>query len=331
MHLVQSRFRGMKRVHVATHGHCFDGLCSAVVFSRLHEFLRGEDWTYDIDPRGYGPGENGVPEADLNGDENAILDYRYTASTRLHWYFDHHVSAFATPEDRANFDAGVIQGRPLFHDGTYGSATQFIVDTAARKYGLAMPELDELVHWSDVIDRAAFADPAEAVARETPALQLMTVVEHQGDAALYAELVPALRTQSIEQVLARPGIAARVAPLLAAHRAGVSALREVAHDAGGVVFADLSQSAVESAPKFVTYADFPRSAYSVVLTRSPKKLKISVGYNPWSGVPRTHNIAAYCERHGGGGHPVVGAISLPADAVERARQICAELVEMLRT
>ena len=319
----------MKRVHVATHGHCFDGLCSAVVFTRLHEHLRGEGWAYDIDPRGYGPGENGVPESELRGDENAILDYRYTASTKLDYYFDHHVSAFATPADRTDFEARSATGASMFHDGTYGSATQFIVDTAYSKYGCLMPELSDLVHWSDIIDRAAFADPREAVARETPPLRLMTIVERQGNAELYAELVPLLRTQSIEQVLERPSIAARLNPLLATHQAGVAALRVVARDMGGVVFADLSEGSVENAPKFVTYADYPKSAYSVVLTRSPKKLKISVGYNPWSGIPRTHNIAAYCEAHGGGGHPVVGAISLPATDIERAREICAALVRTL--
>jgi nanoRNase/pAp phosphatase (c-di-AMP/oligoRNAs hydrolase) len=46
-------------------------------------------------------------------------------------------------------------------------------------------------------------------------------------------------------------------------------------------------------------------------------------------VPRHHNIAALCERYGGGGHPVVGAISLAVDRVEEAkalaRSIAAEL------
>jgi hypothetical protein len=71
----------------------------------------------------------------------------------------------------------------------------------------------------------------------------------------------------------------------------------------------------------VTYALHPESAYSVLLSRSKSKCKISIGYNPWSPVPRRHNIAAICERHGGGGHPVVGAISLEADRVVEAREL----------
>jgi nanoRNase/pAp phosphatase (c-di-AMP/oligoRNAs hydrolase) len=56
-----------------------------------------------------------------------------------------------------------------------------------------------------------------------------------------------------------------------------------------------------------------------------------VGSNPWSQVPRTHNIAAICERYGGGGHPVVGAISVNEGGVERARQIAAEVLAELRS
>jgi nanoRNase/pAp phosphatase (c-di-AMP/oligoRNAs hydrolase) len=37
-----------------------------------------------------------------------------------------------------------------------------------------------------------------------------------------------------------------------------------------------------------------------------------------------------CERYGGGGHPVVGAVSLPAAEIDQARQIAAEISEQLR-
>jgi c-di-AMP phosphodiesterase-like protein len=85
------------------------------------------------------------------------------------------------------------------------------------------------------------------------------------------------------------------------------------------------------AGKFVTYAMFPRSAYSVTLTRSKTKCKISVGYNPWSPVPRRHNIAAICERFGGGGHAVVGAVALPVDRVEEAKALTRSIAQELST
>jgi nanoRNase/pAp phosphatase (c-di-AMP/oligoRNAs hydrolase) len=46
-------------------------------------------------------------------------------------------------------------------------------------------------------------------------------------------------------------------------------------------------------------------------------------------VPRTHNIAKICERYGGGGHAVVGAISFKPEEVEEARAAVREIVAEL--
>jgi hypothetical protein len=74
---------------------------------------------------------------------------------------------------------------------------------------------------------------------------------------------------------------------------------------------------------------YPQSEYSVLVSRSRTKCKISIGYNPWSPVPRRHNIAAICERYGGGGHPVVGAVTLPPGSVEEAKRLAQSLAEEL--
>ncbi|HUS19400.1 MAG TPA: hypothetical protein VMZ25_07100, partial [Terriglobales bacterium] len=42
------------------------------------------------------------------------------------------------------------------------------------------------------------------------------------------------------------------------------------------------------------------------------------------------NLAAICERYGGGGHARVGAISFPADRFDDARKAAAEIVGQLR-
>ena len=73
----------------------------------------------------------------------------------------------------------------------------------------------------------------------------------------------------------------------------------------------------------------PETTYSVAVTRTPQRTKISVGSNPWSPRPRTHNIATICERYGGGGHAVVGAVSYSPDEVERARATAREIIAEL--
>src|ERR1700735_727350 len=97
-----------RRVVVATHGHCFDGMCSAVMFTRLLRHVHpGTRFDFEYYAAGYGPGQNGVDPSVLSGDENAILDFRFSRSPKLTWYFDHHVSAFPTAADRALYDARV--------------------------------------------------------------------------------------------------------------------------------------------------------------------------------------------------------------------------------
>ncbi len=48
-------------------------------------------------------------------------------------------------------------------------------------------------------------------------------------------------------------------------------------------------------------------------------------------MPRTHEINKICERYGGGGHPVVGAISMPRADLPRARQVAQDIVKELQT
>ena len=85
-----------RHVVVATHGHCFDGLCSAAIIHAPPP-PRGA-WRRASRSRtiscGYGPGQNGVDPKALAGDVNAILDFRFSPAPQLTWYFDHHVTAF---------------------------------------------------------------------------------------------------------------------------------------------------------------------------------------------------------------------------------------------
>lgn len=322
----------MRQVVVATHGHCFDGMCSAVMFTRLLRHLHpGEELAFTYRAQGYGPGQNGVDPAIFTGEENAVLDFRFSAAPKLTWYFDHHVSAFPSKEDRATYEerAQASSGRTMFHDGTYGSCTKLIADVGKARFGLDVSNEAELIRWADMIDTAGFPSAEMAVARSEPVLHLMTVVEHQGDDAFLQTMVPRLLVEPLDVIARGKDIDEAFAPLAAQHEGYVELVKQHAVVKGDVVLVDLSPVVIDVAAKFVTYSLWPDSAYSVVLSCSPSKCKISIGYNPWSPVPRRHNIAEICERHGGGGHPVVGAISLPADQKERAQKLLNELAEEL--
>jgi len=324
----------MRSVIVATHGHCFDGLCSAVMFTRLMRHLHpAEELVFSYKAMGYGPGQNGVDPTILAGDDNAVLDFRFTKSPKLTWYFDHHVSAFPTPEERATYEVAAREeapgGRRMFHDGGYGSCTKLIADIGRQRFGLDIGASEDLVRWADMIDSAAFPSAEMAVLKADPVLHLMTVVENKGNDAWLEAMVPRLLNEPIDAVATSKDISDAYAPLAAQQQAFIELVKERAEVKGPVVLVDLSAVVIEAGAKFVTYALWPDSAYSVIVSRSSSKCKLSIGYNPWAPLPRKHNIATICERHGGGGHPVVGAITLPVGDVERAQQLAREITEEL--
>jgi hypothetical protein len=322
----------MRQVVVATHGHCFDGMCSAVMFTRLMRHLHpGEELSFKYRAMGYGPGQNGVDPTVLDGADNAVLDFRFSPSPKLTWYFDHHVSAFPSKDDRSTYErrSNGDARRQMFHDAAYGSCTKLIADIGRDRFGLDVSGSAELVRWADMIDSAAFPSAEMAVARSEPVLHLMTVVEHKGDDKFLEQMVPRLLAEPLEEVARAADVTEAYEPLAAQHQSFIELVRKHAAVNGPVVLVDLTSVVVEVAAKFVTYALWPESAYSVLVTRSTSKCKISIGYNPWSPIPRKHNVAAICERHGGGGHPVVGAISLPGAEVAKAQELARQIVTEL--
>jgi len=133
-------------------------------------------------------------------------------------------------------------------------------------------------------------------------------------------------------VLARPFVLEKVAPLLEKHLASVKLIRDRAELSDGVIYFDLLDRNTEAISKFIPYYLYPPATYTVGVTRSSFRTKISVGTNPWTKVPagKLENIAEICERYGGGGHARVGAISFGSDEEDRARIAARKIAAELR-
>ena len=312
---------------VASHGHCFDGLSSAVLFTRLMHERGLSQAHFEYKACGYGMNQQRAEDKLLVGDENAILDYRFSTSPKLTWYFDHHRTAFQSDEERAAFEAAHPPN--FFFDASYSSCTKLIADTAQKRFGFSDPKLDPLVRFADIIDSARFESPEQAIDRSDPLMRLVSVVEHYGDDGFYSLLVPELLQKSLTEVAGSAAISERYKPLGKKHERFVERVRETSVVQGRVVFADMTDGILESVGKFVTYALFPKSVYSVLVGVLKGGPKISVGYNPWSGEPNDVDISAICARYGGGGHPVVGGISFASNEVERARLVAHEIAKEL--
>ncbi len=131
---------------------------------------------------------------------------------------------------------------------------------------------------------------------------------------------PKLLERPLAEVARDASVAKLWEPLAAMHEAFVRRVRESAKTMGRVVLVDLADAPLDLSVKFVTYALYPECMYSVTLTRGKQHFKLSVGYNPWCGRPRAHDIASICRRYDGGGHPVVGAATFPLAHLDKARE-----------
>ncbi|MDQ2646488.1 MAG: hypothetical protein M3020_21945 [Myxococcota bacterium] len=315
------------RFVVATHGHCFDGLASAAVFAKLVGSLDSRSYKFEFRACGYGQGQARADARLLDGDDNAILDYRFANAPKLGWFFDHHRTAFQHDEDRGVFEERSRGGR-YFYDPAYTSCTKLVADVARERFALDLG-LEELVRWADRIDSANFDTAEQAVSRADPMMQLVSVVEHYGDDAFLTRMVPELLSKPLTEIANSNETRDRYRPLGRKHERFVERVRHKGERRGRVVFVDLTETVLDTVGKFVTYALFPDSVYSVIVGLLKSGPKISVGYNPWSGRPLDTDISAICARYGGGGHPVVGGIAFAQNEVERARSVALQIADEL--
>jgi hypothetical protein len=322
------------------HDHCFDGACSASLFTRFHRECIGTADTFEYRGLVHRAGALFEDAWFENDGENAIVDFKFAASPKLTWWFDHHLSAFATPEDEAYFHAGQVNadGTPgpramrEFFDPSYMSCTGWIAHIASTKFGMDVAPLAELIHWANIVDGAKYESAKAAVEMEAPAMKLTMVIESSPDETLVQKLIPLLTSVSLQEALDAPFVQEQLGPLMERHWAALELIRERAHCERGVISFDITDQPTEGYSKFIPYYLMPEGTYVVGLSKSSFRTKVSVGTNPWTMKTPSElaNIAAICERYGGGGHARVGAISFPVDKEDDARMAAAQIVRELR-
>lgn len=315
------------KLRILYHGNCFDGVSSAAVFSKFYKATVNADADIYYTPTMHRAG-NAFDRDQFDGDENAIVDFKYCPDERLTWWFDHHQSAFLSPSDEEHFKADTSGKK--FLDTTSKSCAEFIARIAKEKFDFEDESLAELIEWAHIIDGALYESPAQCVELRTPALKLMQVLEGEKDPAFVESIIRSLTDSSLDEIVKSNEIQERLTPILERHWNTVNLIKERAQYERGVVRFDLTDTDIDGYNKFIPYYFYPETTYNVALTRSDFRTKISVGSNPWSPRPRLHNIAEICERYGGGGHAVVGAVSLPPDSIDIGRKYMAEIIEELQ-
>ena len=316
------------KLKVFYHDRCFDGASSAALFSRFYRERISGDVEFEFSGLLHRAGSL-FNESDFTGDQNAIVDFKYSASPKITWWFDHHESAFLSPADAAHFEQE--QSNRKFYDPSFKSCTSFISMIATEHFGFNPSPVADLVKWADIIDGALYPDAKTAVVMKEPAMQLTMVIESTQDTGFVPKVIPLLATKPLAQVIQAPFIAPLLPPLLERHQKSVALLGERTESKDGTLFFDVTDHELEGYNKFVPYYLHPESIYSVGLSKSSFRVKVSVGSNPWAPSPPVVNLAKICERYGGGGHARVGAVSFDVNQQEAARRAAKEIVEELRT
>ena len=316
------------RIRILYHDHCFDGAASAAFFSRFMEGAFHPCAEFAFTGMAHKASQLFEPEL-FDGDENAIVDFKYSSDPHLTWWFDHHQSAFLTPEDAEHFRQD-RSGKKMY-DPSFKSCTGFIRTVAEQRWGFAAPDLDQLVHWANIIDGAQYSDAKTAVELAAPAMKLTLVIEGSKGSGMVQNIIRWMRHRTLEDILAEPEVQQLFHVLYKRHIDSVEMIRSRARNEDGVIFFDLTGYDLEGYNKFIPYYLFPDATYTVSVSPSSFRTKVSVGSNPWAPDEPKHNLASICERYGGGGHPRVGAISFEPGAIDKARAVAAEITQELKS
>ena len=317
------------RLQICYHDHCFDGVASAATFLRFWRDKVAPLDDAEVRFRGLAHRAGQLfGEEVFEGQDNVIVDFRFTPDPRLTWWFDHHQSAFESPADLEAFKADATGHKHW--DPRAKSCTKFLARVAKEKFGFDDAPLAELIEWAEIIDGAQFPDARTAVELTEPAMQLMLLIEATRDPALCPRLIGELSRRPLSEVLREPWVTGPLQPLLQRHRELVSTVLHRLEVDGGVAQYDLADLGVDNINKFIAYAAHPDATYTIAVTRSDQRSKVSLGSNPWRQQDRKHNLAQIAERYGGGGHPAVAAISFKPEDLEKAREAARTIAKELR-
>src|SRR5436190_8980511 len=250
------------KLRILYHGNCFDGVSSAAVFTKFYRATVDANAEIAYTPTMH-QANNAFDRAQLDGEQNAIVDFKYCPDERLTWWFDHHQSAFLSKEDEQHF-LNDTSGKK-FLDTASKSCAEFIAHVAKDKFGFEDASLAELIEWAHIIDGAFYESPAQCVELRSSALKLMQVIEGEKDPKFVEQIIQWLTEKSLDEIIESEEIQGRLVPILEQHWNTVQIIKERSVYEKGVVFFDLTGTSIEGYNKFIPYYFHPETTYVVSL------------------------------------------------------------------
>jgi hypothetical protein len=301
------------------HAPCFDGIVSAVLVSDFVEHSGGK-------VRALHPVNYGLREAWLSmdlGPASAVVDFLYHPQASL--WVDHHVSAFLSPKSRADFQRHEDSWHVYADDAA--SCAGLLSKHLEQAFGYRNDRLRELAGWADKTDSAAYNSVDEAIFGDAPALRINASLATDEDGAYSVFLVQSLLESSVDEVARQPEVSSRYLRYRHELEKGLERFKASSRYDGGIVVFDTSAVEVP-VPRYAPYLYFPDARYSIGVTRTAEKAKISAMQNPWRRFVGL-DLGKTFERFGGGGHERVASVELRGDDRARADIVLGELIDTL--
>lgn len=150
------------------------------------------------------------------------------------------------------------------------------------------------------------------------------------DQPYWLRLIGLLRDRSLEEILKEPEVKQRCQQILDAQEKLREILLQRTTLKGNVIFVDLRGiKEIPDGNRFLLYTLFPTGNISLKVaddSQRPDTTAISVGYNIFNTTSKV-NVGALLEKHGGGGHKVVGSCRVSRSEAERSIQEIFEAIK----
>jgi hypothetical protein len=317
VYLFWSIFPWRKRATLYVHFPCFDGVISGVVATLALE--RSRRWKFKtILPVNY----------DLQRDwlsaslprHTAVVDFLF--HPQAEFWVDHHPTSFLTPELQTRFEQR--KDANWIYDRSSGSCASLLWRTVAHSLH-GDQRLEEMVHWAEKIDSAAYTSVEEAFSTAHPALVLSKSLAVKSDAEYCRFLITTLRAASLEEAIRLPEVQTRFVCAQERSAAGLERARQETRLIGDVAVLEVENDGVMIS-RYSPYYFYPQARYSIMTSRSTHGTKITAMRNPWLDF-ESIELGRFMRQFGGGGHQRVGSVVLPEGEEDKAPQIVAQLLK----
>ncbi len=237
-----------------------------------------------------------------------IVDFIY--HPKAEWWFDHHQTSFI----RSSWERRFRQDKLHKWNPKYPSCASLVLDSLKKDFSFKPPaHLKELAKWLDVIDAANFLSARQAIEFKEPALKLMNFIDtagRKGDSLAW--LIDLMSRYPLSRVIKDKRLRRSLRKLskdkaraLAFYKKNLRVYRRIALiDLGTTNFIDF---------RFAAYYLKPKLLYNIIVKETKDGFKFSVGSNPWRRKEIKANIGRMLAKYDGGGHRLVGGVTIKKD------------------